>query len=216
MNKNNYNLIIDFLQKVSFWVFIPKKPRLFSNYRRKNIVITVALFIIIIFMNYCKNNKSLRIEEIEKENGSTISIRNFERMSINDQGKLLWKLNAKETFYFNKTDISILYDMNVEQFENGKIKSKIKADKGKINKKENKIYASGNIYVKTIEGKILEAEELEMDTETNTVTSDKRVIIKSDGTTIKGVGLIAENGLNKFKILKPEGFSSSGSNPLKK
>jgi hypothetical protein len=55
-----------------------------------------------------------------------------------------------------------------------------------------------------------------MDTETNTVTSDKRVIIKSDGTTIKGVGLIAENGLNKFKILKPEGFSSSGSNPLKK
>ena len=106
--------------------------------------------------------------------------------------------------------------MNVEQFENGKIKSKIKADKGIINKKENKINASGNIYVKTIEGKILEAEELEMDTETNTVTSDKRVIIKSDGTTIKGVGLIAENGLNKFKILKPEGFSSSGSNPLKK
>ena len=125
MNKNNYNLIIDFLQKVSFWDFIPKKPRLFSHYQRKNIVITVALFIIIIFMNYCKNNKSIRIEEIEKENGSTITIRNFERMSINDQGKLLWKLNAKETFYFNKTDISILYDMNVEQFENGKIKSKL-------------------------------------------------------------------------------------------
>ncbi len=177
MNKNNYNLIIDFLQKVSFCDFIGKKSRLFSNYQRKNIVITVTLFIIIIFMNYCKNNKSLRIEEIEKENGSTISIRNFERMSINDQGKLLWKLNAKETFYFNKTDISILYDMNVEQFENGKIKSKIKADKGIINKKENKINASGNIYVKTIEGKILEAEELEMDTETNTGTSDKRVII---------------------------------------
>ena len=174
------------------------------------------LFILMIFMNYCKNNKTLRIEEIEKENGSTISIRNFERISINNQGKLLWKLNARETFYFNRTDISILYDMNVEQFENGKIKSKIKADKGIINKKENKINALGNIFVKTVEGKILEAEELEMDTETNTITSDKRVIIKSDGTIIKGIGLIAENGLNKFKILKPEGFSSSGSNPLKK
>ena len=56
-----------------------------------------CIFIIIIFINYCKNNKSLRIEEVEKENGSTISIRNFERMSINNQGKLLWKLNAKET-----------------------------------------------------------------------------------------------------------------------
>jgi len=175
-----------------------------------------CIIILIIFISYCKNNKTLRIEEIEKENGSTISIRNFERISINNQGKLLWKLIAKETFYFNKTDISILYDMNVEQYENGKIKSKIKADKGIINKKENKIFASGNIYVKTTEGKILEAEELEMDTETNTVTSDKRVIIKSEGTTIKGVGLIAENGLNKFKILKPEGLSSSGSNPLKK
>jgi LPS export ABC transporter protein LptC len=178
--------------------------------------INFRITILIIFISYCKNNKTLRIEEIEKENGSTISIRNFERISINNQGKLLWKLNAKETFYFNKTDISILYDMDVEQYENGKIKSKIKADKGIINKKENKINASGNIFIKTTEGKILEAEELEMDTETNTVTSDKRVIIKSDGTTIKGVGLIAENGLNKFKILKPEGLSSSGSNPLKK
>jgi LPS export ABC transporter protein LptC len=216
MNKNNYYLIKEFLQKINFCFFIHKKHRLISSYLRKKIINTIIFFIIIIFTNYCKNNKSLKIEEIEKENGSTISIRNFERMSINDQGKLLWKLNAKETFYFNKTDISILYDMNVEQFENGKIKSKIKADKGIINKKENKINASGNIYVKTTEGKILEAEELEMDTETNTVTSDKRVIIKSDGTTIKGVGLIAENGLNKFKILKPEGISSSGSNPLKK
>ncbi len=184
------------------------------NFKRIFIILISAIQITFIFS--CKNNKSKKVEEVDREIGSTITIRDFERTSINKDGKLLWKLNAKETYYFNKTDISILYHMNVDQFENGKIKSKIKADKGIISKKENKIKALGNIYIKTTEGKILEAEELEMDTETNTVTSDKHVKIISDGTVIKGIGLIAENGLNKFKILKPEAITSQGSNPLKK
>lgn len=188
----------------------------FYSYLCWNKLILFNYIIIFFILNVCKNNKSKKVEEIEKEIGSTITIRNFERTSISKDGKLLWKLIAKETYYFNSTDISILYDMDIEQYENGKIKSKIKADKGIINKKENKVHATGNIYVKTTEGKILEAEELEMDTESNIVTSDKRVKIQADGTTIRGIGLRAENGLNKFKILKPEAITSPGSNPLKK
>ena len=210
-------------KKLKFFCFIKFKKYIlflkkFYIYFQLNRIFKLSfIFMILIFsFTSCKNNKAKKVDELEREIGSTITIRNFERIAISKDGKLMWKLNAKETYYFNSTDISILYEMNIEQFENNKVKSKIKADKGIINKRENKIKAIGNIYVKTIEGKILEAEELEMDTESNLVTSDKYVKIKSDGTIIKGIGLRAENGLNKFKILKPEAISSPGSNPLQK
>ncbi len=70
--------------------------------------------------------------------------------------------------------------------------------------------------MKSTDGKILEAEEVEMNTETNTLQSDKKVLIRTSGTVIRGVGLIADNSLNKYKILKPEGITSGGKNPLEK
>ena len=70
--------------------------------------------------------------------------------------------------------------------------------------------------MKSTDGKILEAEEIAMNTETNILSSDKKVLIKSSGTVVRGVGLIADNSLNKYKILKPEGITSGGSNPLEK
>ena len=178
----------------------------------------IELYLIILFIIFlhCKKDTTIRVNEVEKEHGSTITIKNFQRTAIDSKGNLLWKLNAEETYYFKKNDRSILYNIQVEQYENGKIKSKIKADKGEILKKENLIKAFGNIYMKSTDGKILEAEEIEMNTETNTLSSDKKVLIKSSGTVIRGVGLIADNSLNKYKILKPEGITSGGSNPLEK
>ena len=184
-----------------------------NNMKKYNDLYLIIIFIIFI---HCKKDSTIRVDEVEKEHGSTITIKNFQRTAIDSKGNLLWKLNAEETYYFKKNDRSILYNIQVEQYENGKIKSKIKADKGEILKKENLIKAFGNIYMKSTDGKILEAEEIEMNTETNTLSSDKKVLIKSAGTVIRGVGLIADNSLNKYKILKPEGITSGGSNPLEK
>ena len=176
----------------------------------------IILYIIILISIYCKKNNSIRIDEFEKEIGSSIFIKNFQRVSYDSKGIIQWKVIASETYYFINEDRTVLYEIDADQYENGKIKSFIKADKGEIKKKENRIKAIGNVHVKSIDGKILEAEEIEMDTDSNTITSDKKVTIKSSGTTIRGTGLIADNSLNKFKILKPEGISSGGSNPLEK
>lgn len=164
----------------------------------------------------CKKNNILVINEKEKESGSTIAIRDFERISMDARGNLQWKLFAGETYYYLNEDKTILYDLKVEQYEKGKIKSNIKAEKGEIKKKENKIFAWGNIYIRTVDGKVLEAEEIEMNTEENTLRSDKRVVVRTAGTVLRGLGLEADNNLNKIKILKPEGISSGSENPLKK
>lgn len=175
------------------------------------------IFISLIFYisGNCKKENVLKVDDKEKVSGSTISIKNFERVSVDSKGVVQWKLNAGETYYFLSDDKTILYDIKMEQYEKGKIKANIKADRGEIKKKENKIYAWGNIYIKTTDGKILEGEEIQMDTDANTLYSDKKVQIKTAGTTIRGVGLIADNNLNKFKILKPEGVSVGSSTPLK-
>lgn len=174
----------------------------------------IFIFLLLSF-SLCKKDTALVVHEKEKESGSTISIRNFERISLDSKGKLQWKLFADETYYFLNDDKTVLYDIKVDQYELGKIKANIKADKGEIRKKENKIYAWGNIYMKSVDGKILEAEEIEMNTEENILRSEKRVTIRTAGTVLRGVGLIADNNLSKFKILKPEGISSGSTNPLK-
>ena len=186
------------------------------NFNNKSLYFNLCILYTFLSLLNCKKDTTIRVDEVEKEHGSTITIKNFQRTAIDSKGNLLWKLNAEETYYFKKNDKSILYNIEVEQFENGKIKAKIKADKGEILKKENIIKAFGNIYMKSTDGKILEAEEISMNTETNILSSDKKVLIKSSGTVVRGVGLIADNSLNKYKILKPEGITSGGSNPLEK
>ncbi|HNN80163.1 MAG TPA: LPS export ABC transporter periplasmic protein LptC, partial [Leptospiraceae bacterium] len=58
----------------------------------------------------------------------------------------------------------------------------------------------------------LKAEELFYDLEKETLNTDKPVTIIMKGTTINGIGMEADKGLNKVKILKPAGVSSD--NPL--
>jgi lipopolysaccharide export system protein LptC len=69
--------------------------------------------------------------------------------------------------------------------------------------------------LKTGDGKILETEELLYNTQEETIRSDKRIKIISQGTIIRGIGLEADKGLDKYKILKPEAVTFSG-NPLRK
>lgn len=170
------------------------------------LISTLALF-------QCKKENSLRIEN-ERESGSTISLRNFKRDAFNDKGELIWKLNAKEAFVYADTNKSIFYGLNFDQYDKGKVNSKLKSDRGEIDQKAKKLVLNGNIDLITDDSKHLKAEELTYDLETEQLNTDKPVTILMKGTTIRGVGLEADKGLNKVKILKPAGVSSD--NPLEK
>ncbi|MBK8396009.1 MAG: LPS export ABC transporter periplasmic protein LptC [Leptospiraceae bacterium] len=161
----------------------------------------------------CKNKTSLRIEN-ELESGSTISLRNFKRDAFNEKGELLWNLKAKEAFVYVGENKSIFYGLDFDQYENGKIKSKLSGDRGEINQKDKKLIVSGNIKLVAEDSRHLMADELVYDLETESLVSEKPVTIIMKGTTIRGIGLQADKGLNKVKILKPAGVSSD--NPLEK
>ena len=172
----------------------------------------LVIFILLPIAN-CKDKPSFRVEN-ERESGSTISLRNFKRDSFNEKGELLWNLKAQEAFVYVNENKSIFYGLDFDQYEKGKIKSKLSGDRGEINQKEKKLIVSGNIDLVAEDSRHLKAEELVYDIENETLVSDKPVNITLKGTTIRGVGLEADKALNKVKILKPAGVSSD--NPLEK
>lgn len=180
----------------------------------KNLSRTIIIIIITFFyFQNCKKNNSLRIEN-ERESGSTITIRNFTRDSFNTKGVLVWKIRSEEAFVYLKENKSIFYKLDFDQFEKGKIKSELKSDRGEINHQTKKLTLNGNIHLITDDKKHLKTEELNYDLNEEKLNTDKEVLILMKGTTIRGLGLEADKGLNSIKILKPIGNSTE--NPVNK
>ncbi|HNN79909.1 MAG TPA: LPS export ABC transporter periplasmic protein LptC, partial [Leptospiraceae bacterium] len=92
---------------------------------------TILISIILSILFQCKKKNSLRIEN-EKESGSTISLRNFTRDAFNEKGELVWILKAEEAFVYVNDGKSIFYGLHFDQYENGKIKSKLIGDRAEI------------------------------------------------------------------------------------
>lgn len=171
------------------------------------------LFFIFIIFYSCKKNNSLRVEN-EKESGSTISLRNFKRDAFNDKGKLLWVLKSEEAFVYVKENKSIFYKLDFDEYKEGKISSELKSDRGMIDQKEKKLILTGNIILTTSDKKILKTEELFYDLNEEKLSTEKEVQIIMKGTSIRGIGLSADKGLNSISIFKPIGTSSD--NPISK
>ncbi len=98
--------------------------------------------------------------------------------------------------------------------EKGIVKSKLTGDRAEIDQKAKTLLVNGNIDLITEDSRHLKAEKLIYDLKKETLNTDKPVTIIMKGTTIKGIGMEADKGLNKVKILKPAGVSSD--NPLEK
>lgn len=151
--------------------------------------------------------------ETEREEGSDITLRDYVRYAYDDAGVLKWKLFSKDTYYFNKEAKTLIYEVYAEQYEKDKIKAKIWADKGEILQSEDLMRLTGNVKMITTDGKQLETEELTYNTTEEIVKSEKKVVIRTQGTVIRGTGFEADKNMDKYKILKPEAVSVGG-NPL--
>ena len=183
-----------------------------SGIAMKYLLIRMFLILSIACLN-CKKENSLRIEN-ERESGSTISLRNFTRDAFNEKGDLIWKLKAQEAFVYVNDNKSIFYGSDFDQYEKGIVKSKLTGDRAEIDQKAKTLVVNGNIDLITEDSRHLKAEELTYNLESETLNTDKPVTIIMKGTTIHGIGMEADKGLNKVKILKPAGVSSD--NPLEK
>ncbi|MBM9498916.1 LPS export ABC transporter periplasmic protein LptC [Leptospira sp. 201903071] len=166
------------------------------------------------FFQNCKKKNYERVEK-ERESGASISIRNFKREAYDQDGKLQWELKAQESYVYVNENKTIFYNIDFDQFENGKFKSKLLGEKGEINHKTRLMKLEGKIFLRTDDNKILTAKQIEYNMDTKKLESNSEVTVSSDGTTIHGVGLRADKDLNKFTILKPSAITQGGTNPLK-
>ncbi|MCB1156664.1 MAG: LPS export ABC transporter periplasmic protein LptC, partial [Leptospiraceae bacterium] len=124
--------------------------------------VRTLIFILAVAGSGCKKLKVQRVES-EKESGSAVSIRNFSRDSFDKEGKLKWKLKAKEAYIFPKENKTVLYSLRFKQFEKEKEQSTILADKGIIDHSIKVVLLNGNIQVDGVEDRKIIAEELHYD-----------------------------------------------------
>ncbi|XDD48691.1 LPS export ABC transporter periplasmic protein LptC [Leptospira sp. WS92.C1] len=184
-------------------------------YNRIRILFILISFCLSAFLfTDCKKLNYERVEK-EREAGASISIRNFKREAYTQDGRLQWELKALESYVFVNEDRTIFYNIDFDQYEDGKFKSKLLGEKGEINHKTRLMKLEGKIFLRTDDNKTLTARAIEYNMDTKKLVSDSEVTVSADGTTIHGVGLRADKDLNKFTILRPTAITQGGTNPLK-
>ena len=177
--------------------------------------ILFSLAAISIFAFHCKKNTAERILE-ERESGSTIVLRNYTRISYNEKGVMLSRLKANESYIYPTEKNTILYGIHYEQFDNGKFSNLVIGDRGTVNHTTKKLDLKGNVSVESKDKRVLKTESIFYDMEQKTIESNDKVTILTDSTKIEGIGLRADQNLNKYTILKPIGVTRGNANPLKK
>ncbi len=177
-------------------------------------VSAIAIIVLIFFVQHSKPDAKYSRVEGEREKGSTVSFKNFQKDQYDSDGVLLWKLKAEEAFLYSQEKRYVLYGVDFDQYENGKFKSKLTGKKGDINQSTKMMVLTGDIVLRTVEERTLRAKSLKYNDETKELSSDEEVVINANGTFIRGVGLRADKDLNKFTILRPSAVTQGGSNPL--
>lgn len=81
---------------------------------------------------------------------------------VDEQGRLLWKVEAKEATYSRDDKIAIVHHPNSELYQDGKLAFQVTAQKGEIHQDGKKIFLKGEIMATAVaDGAILRGEELE-------------------------------------------------------
>jgi len=180
------------------------------NCLRKTPEVTILLLTLLL---NCQEKNIPRVEG-DREIGATVTIRNFHRESFSKEGVVNWKLDAEESYVFAEENRTVLYKFSFEQYENGKPHSNMTCEKGILDHSEKSLVLSGNIILNTSDDRTLKTEELFYNLDEKTLSTDSKVILYSEGTTIYGTGLRADTNLKKFTILKPDAITRGG-NPFK-
>jgi LPS export ABC transporter protein LptC len=118
-------------------------------------------------------------------------------------GKKEWNMKARKAYIYDSRDLLEAEDMEVKFFdENGRVRSRLVADTGKINRATNDMEARGRVVVIGSSGVILETETLKWLSKTRKIISDDSVKVVREGDVLTGVGFRGDPDLGSFEILR--------------
>ena len=118
-------------------------------------------------------------------------------------GRKEWNMKARRAYIYDSRDILEAENMEVDFFdEEGRVKSRLVADIGIINRATDDMEARGDVSVRSSSGVILETQTLLWLSKTRKIVSDDSVKVIREGDVLTGVGFRGDPDLGSFEILK--------------
>ena len=136
----------------------------------------------------------------EKPQGEITQEQEINKVFIKETrwGKTLWTLEAERLK--ERKDTTWIYNFTLKFLKGGKVTSTLTADSGLYLERTGDMTAYGDVYVVTEEGARLWTSLLNWDAKREKIFTDKDVLIKRDGKTIKGKGLTSDPDLENIII----------------
>ena len=160
-----------------------------------NLKINLLAFIIII-NTCCERNMSLR----SLSSRSDMRIENY--TSVNYQnGKVVWKIRAKESYYYFDEKRSIAKQIVMNYYQDSKRVALIEADKAIIHTDSNDIELIGNVDIHSTSGNRLLTSKIRWNNQNKLLNTEEQVkIFRKNGDVIEGIGLRANYDLEDYEI----------------
>ena len=118
-------------------------------------------------------------------------------------GKKEWNMRAHKAYIYDSRNLLEAENMEVEFFdEEGRVKSRLVAALGIINRATDDMEAHGDVVVTSSSGVILETETLQWVSKTRRIMSDDKVKVTREGDVLTGIGFRGDPDLGSFEILK--------------
>ncbi len=120
-----------------------------------------------------------------------------------DKGEVTTEIKAKRIIRFEKIDSTMAYSLDVSIYDStGEVTTTVVGDSGIIRENTGNMYIYGNVVVVTEDNFTLETDYLFWDEEKDKIKTDAFVRITQNDDVVTGWGLIADQQLKSYKILK--------------
>lgn len=188
-----------------------KTPRLDSKIYQfiKNSCIAVLVMGTAILFSACENNDIDKIQAFSSpENLPIMEANNFETLRT-DSGVIRYLLKAPKFLQFEndgKSYWEFPQGVHIEEYNsNNEITSTLRADYAKYFTKDKKWEAKNNVVITNVKGDSLKTEHLLSEEKTGKIHTDEFVKIISADKIITGVGLVADQNMQNWRIKNPKG-----------
>jgi len=143
-------------------------PLNFSNWpNRKSPKVALPLILVALLVGGCAGEKQIENKLTDSSSSSqelenSLIFNDVTLEQVDVQGRLLWKVDAKEATYSRDEKIAIVHHPNSELYQDGKLAFQVTAQKGEIHQDGKKIFLKGEIVATAVaDGAILRGDELE-------------------------------------------------------
>ena len=117
-----------------------------------------------------------------------------------EEGVKKWDLVADDVKYFKGNDQMLLTGLKVSYFSEQNEPVVIESKEGRFNSKSGDIEVFGDVIVRSADGDTLSTDVLKYSSDSELVTTDEEITLKSGSTTIKGKGLTMDIKNNRVVI----------------